>query len=209
MNIYQKMNEAMKEVDKVFKGAKVSLGGNRSYNAVKHDDVTALLRPQMVKHGIVVSASEKHREINQITVIRKDYQGGGTYEAFEYMATVTVEVSFINIDDPKDRHVVEMTAAGFDPSDKCFGKALSMAVKNAYLKNFMLESKDNEEEREFENRNVGTGGGGKPFGPSEKQIKFIRDLNSKHNVMTDEQINNIKTSQDAKAIIDKLMAKGK
>ena len=60
-----------------------------------------------------------------------------------------------------------------------------------------------------ENKNADTGGGGSTFGPSEKQIKFIRDLNSKHNVMTDEQINNIKTSQDAKAIIDKLMAKGK
>ena len=59
------------------------------------------------------------------------------------------------------------------------------------------------------NKNVGTGGGGSAFGPSEKQIKFIRDLNSKHGVMTNEQINNIKTSQDAKAIIDKLMTKGK
>lgn len=48
-----------------------------------------------------------------------------------------------------------------------------------------------------------------PAPPSEKQIKFIKDLNAKHKVMSDEQIAAIKTSGDAKAIIEKLMAKGR
>jgi hypothetical protein len=105
---------------------------------------------------------------------------------------------------------------GFKPA-QITGASSSYARKYALNGLFAIDdTKDadftNQHEKgnsEPQNQHIGRGGGGSEFGPTEKQIKFIKDLNVKHKVMTDEQINNIKTSRDAKAIIDKILAKDK
>ena len=48
-NLFQRINAIRGEVTAVAKNADV--GGQ--YQAVTHDDVTAMLRPLMVKHGVV------------------------------------------------------------------------------------------------------------------------------------------------------------
>ena len=52
---------------------------------------------------------------------------------------------------PEEREVCKSFAYAFDSGDKAVGKAESMAVKYVFLKNFVLESTDNEESRDHEN----------------------------------------------------------
>lgn len=219
-NIYQRLNAIQRDVTSVFKNKAIGYG-NFAYKVVQHDDVTAAIRPAMVEHGVFVEVTKESTTIETVEVKRKNGD-----LAKEYLATVVVVLTFVNVDDPQDRYSVKSSAIGFDSSDKCVGKACSMAVKNAYLKNLMLESKDEEEERGFEERNKMQGQGQRQHqnkqnspqnnspqnnsqaGPSEKQIGMIRSLvKAVNSPMKDEQIKLIKTSRDASAIIAKLQTR--
>jgi hypothetical protein len=139
-NIYQRINAVMKEVEYVQKDATITGGG--SYKAVTHDNVTAVLRPLLVKHGIVVGVSQAKGKVLQMRDVKIDikmhlYQGDYT-------------VSFINIDQPEDRHSVQIQAHSTDTGDKSPGKAMSMATKYAMLKTFSIETGENEEGRYHE-----------------------------------------------------------
>lgn len=144
-NLYQKLTDIMKEVETVFKGASVSMGGGRSYTAVNHDDVARLLHKPLAQHGIFVKVSVEKSELSSREKTNKYGDVG-----MEYRADVWVDVTFINADNPEERETVKSFAYAFDSSDKATGKAESMAVKYALLKNFMLESTDNEESRDHE-----------------------------------------------------------
>lgn len=144
-NLYQKMTDIMKEVDTVFKGANISMGNGRSYSAVTHDDVTSLLHKPLANHGVWAKVS-----IEKVELATRDKPNKYGDVSVEYRADVWVEVTFINADKPEEREVCKGFAYAFDSSDKAVGKAESMAVKYIYLKNFTLESTDNEESREHE-----------------------------------------------------------
>jgi hypothetical protein len=145
-NLYQKMAAIMKEVETVFKGANISMGNGRSYSAVNHDDVARLLHKPLADQGIITKVSVEKVEISSRD---KTNKYGDT--APEYRADVWVEVTFINADNPAEREVCKSFAYAFDSGDKAVGKAQSMAVKYVFLKNFVLESTDNEESRDHEN----------------------------------------------------------
>lgn len=144
-NLYQKMADIMKDVQSVFKGATIQMGGNRSYSAVNHDDVARLLHKPLADAGVVTKVSVERVEITQGTKTNKYGD-----QSAEYRADVWVEVTFINADNPTEREVCKSFAYAFDSGDKAVGKAESMAVKYVYLKNFVLESTDNEESRDHE-----------------------------------------------------------
>lgn len=144
MNLYQKINQVMKEVKSVTKDATIRMGGG-SYTAVSHDSVTALLHGPCAEVGIVLASSVIE---NKVEVLQKEREYNGKKQITnEYMASVLVEVTAINADDPTERLTIKMPAYAFDASDKSCGKSISMAVKYAYLKLFMLESLDEEEAR--------------------------------------------------------------
>lgn len=148
MNIYQKINEIQKEVQTVYKGATVSMGGGKEYYAVSHDDVAALLHLPLASIGISMEVDMVDCVIEQF-IIEKEYNGK-IDKKFNYMARVKMAVTFVNSDDPKERFTVNSSAYAFDAGDKAVGKAQSMAVKYVYLKNFNLESTDQEESRSNE-----------------------------------------------------------
>jgi hypothetical protein len=136
MNIYQKINAVQKEIGYVQKDRSVSTGGG-SYKAVSHDAVTAMLRPHLVKHGIVVTttlADECHF----------DQREEGSKQRL-FRATFTV--CFTNIDKPEDRMFITLPAHAMDNADKSCGKAISYATKYALLKVFALETGEDEESR--------------------------------------------------------------
>jgi hypothetical protein len=97
------------------------------YSFVKHDDVTAAVRPLLVKHGVLClpSVLDHQRDGNQTTLI--------------------VEVAFINTANPEDKAVVRSVGYGIDKQDRGPGKAMSYAVKYALLKAFSLETGDDVE----------------------------------------------------------------
>ncbi len=123
-NIHQRMLAVMKDVGYIQKGDKTV---NNQYRFVSHDSVTAKLRVAFIEHGIVAT-----------THVERHSQDGNRTE-------VDVRVEFINVDEPSDRVTINAFGYGIDPQDKGPGKAVSYAVKYAYLKAFALETGDDPE----------------------------------------------------------------
>lgn len=134
LNIYQRINAVMKEVKYVQKDAQV-----QGYKAVTHDNVTAVLRESMVKHGIVTRVEQIKGDIV------KEWETKSGSKFHRYVGDYGV--SFVNIDNPGDCLTVTAQAHADDNADKAPGKAMSYATKYAMLKTFGLETGENEEGR--------------------------------------------------------------
>ncbi len=135
-NIFQRINAVQAEVSYVQKDANI----DNKYMAVSHDAVTAAVRESCVKHGIVITPDIVGKGEMQLV-------GETKYGTSIYRYTAMYEISFINIDDPQDKHRIKGEAQADDMGDKAPGKALSYAVKNAMLKTFLLETGENDESR--------------------------------------------------------------
>ena len=133
MNIYQRLNKVRKEIAYIKKDAEV-----QGYKAVTHDMVTAITRDSLITNGVMVIPS-----MNPSVCIDKTYKSGSSYIQMRTL----VDVSFINVDTPDDRHTITIEAHADDSGDKAPGKVLSYAVKNAVLKVLYLETGENDESR--------------------------------------------------------------
>ncbi len=141
LNIYQRINAVMKEVEYVQKDAAIN-GGGANYKAVTHDMVTAVIRKSMVENGIVIEVNQTDSEL----LVKRDVESGVKMHLY----SGTYAVSFINIDNGQDRLTSTINAHANDNGDKAPGKAASYAVKYAMLKTFSLETGENEESRTHE-----------------------------------------------------------
>lgn len=128
-NIFQRINEVMKEVEAVQKESKKV---NNMYTFVSHDAVTKALHMPMVRAGIVM--------VTDVAELTRD--GNKT--------TAKMYLTFVNIDEPSDRFTVTSYGDGIDPQDKGIGKAVSYAVKYGLLKTFCLETGDDVEKDSIE-----------------------------------------------------------
>lgn len=134
--IETKINQVMRKVAFVTKDSTVGFGQN-SYKAVSHDKVTEIVRPHFVEVGIIIVP----RQVAKGVSVDGKTSKGNDKIRFE----AVYDVDFIDCDDlTKVTVTVEAHAEGSD--DKCSGKALSYAVKNAMLKVLMLETGENDEE---------------------------------------------------------------
>lgn len=147
-NIFQRMVEVQKKVRTVIKAEKVQVSGERSYKAVSHDDVAALLHLPLAEAGIVLLPDVVEFTNSDFEVKKKNNYG--EYVQRWYRTDLKIKVKWINADKPED--FIESTGASFalDTSDKSFSKAYSLALKIVLLKVHLLESRDGEEERIFE-----------------------------------------------------------
>jgi len=128
-NIHQRMAGVMADVsyiqkDKIIKNA----SGKELYRVTSHDTVIREIRPSLIKHGILAVPM----------VIGHERVGSN-------LTILEVQVDFINIDDPKDTISVIYYGYGIDTQDKGPGKAMSYAVRYAYLKVLSLETGDDPE----------------------------------------------------------------
>lgn len=124
LNIYQRLNKVMSDVCYIQKDPKKN---GMQYSFVAHDKVTGALHESITAHGIYV----KHDVVS--------YTVDGNKHC------VHVQFDFINIDDPSDRMVTNGYGSAVSNDDKGYGKALTYACKNIYLKNFMLEAGEEED----------------------------------------------------------------
>jgi hypothetical protein len=108
---------------------------NNQYTFVSHDQVSKILHPALVEHGITV--------IPRVTSWEQD--GNRT--------TANVDVQFTNVDEPEDHIIVPAFGFGIDPQDKGPGKAISYACKYAMLKTFVLETGDDPERDSIDHAN--------------------------------------------------------
>lgn len=137
LNIYQRINAIMQEVEYVKKDANV-----QGYKAVTHDQVTSVLRKSIVSNGVVIRLEQKSGDI----IEKRDVDKGIKMHLY----TGLYDVHFVNIDDPQDFLTVSIEAHAQDNGDKAPGKAASYATKYAMLKLFTLETGENDESRTFE-----------------------------------------------------------
>jgi len=125
-NIHQRILAVYEEVTSVQKEDKKV---NNQYTFVSHDAVVKGLRGSLVKNRIVVEVSTESCT-----------QDGNRTE-------VSLNIKFVNADTPTDLVEVKSCGHGIDPQDKGVGKAVSYAFKTALLKNFLLESCDEDNEK--------------------------------------------------------------
>lgn len=135
LNLLQRINAIQGEVTKVDKAANV--GGK--YQAVTHDDVTRMLRPLMVKHGIVSTI-----DVHDYEMIDTGMKFGN--RPLHQMRAKAI-ITYMNADDPKDRIVVIVPAHADDAGDKAPGKVMSYAQKYADMKTFRVTTGEDDEQR--------------------------------------------------------------
>ena len=117
-NIHQRLADVMKNVSYIQKDTPQGL----QYAIVSHDVVTKKVRPALLEQGIVYYPQNM-----------KVSQSGNRTE-------MTLDVKFVNIDNPDDFILVPSCGYGIDSQDKGPGKAESYAVKFALLKALGLET---------------------------------------------------------------------
>tara|TARA_R110002072_G_scaffold302866_2_gene489347 strand:+ start:608 stop:1402 length:795 start_codon:yes stop_codon:yes gene_type:complete len=135
LNILQRLNVVREQVEYIKKDA--TIGGK--YKALSHDGLTSKVRVHLVDNGIIIAPSLKDSEIQDTGTKTR-----GGVPIIRYVAKY--EVSFLNMDDPKDLLMVVVEAHANDEGDKAPGKALSYATKYAMLKVLSIESGDKEED---------------------------------------------------------------
>jgi len=115
------------------------------YLTLSHDAVNEAISPLLVKHGILAVPNVISERMEVTTATTRD---GREYNQFVTRAVLSV--TFINIDNPEEREAATVFGDGIDSSDKGPGKAISYAVKYAYLKTFGLETTDDAENQHIE-----------------------------------------------------------
>lgn len=130
-NIYQRMLAVMEDVAFIAKDKKNAF---MKFDYASHDNVTASIRPYLIKHGIYIVFDEAESSVRDLP----NDKG--------FLTTIVATMSFVNADNPEDRIVVRSLGQGIDKNDLGPGKAKSYAYKTALLKAFALETGiDNEE----------------------------------------------------------------
>lgn len=114
----------------------VKRGSAGQGTGVLYDELISQVRPFLIEEGIILT-TEKVGESKS----RQTAKGGYIFEC-DY------KVSYINIDDPKDRIENIVEAHAMDAGDKATGKAITYATKISLLKVLSLETGLNDESRE-------------------------------------------------------------
>lgn len=140
LTLHQRINNVRKGNEYIQKKKEV-----QGYLAVTHDQVTAELRKDLIEQGVLVFPSivpGTHRVVDTGTKTKN----GIPFIRLE----ADVKVSFVNIDDAKDREEMVLPAHAIDQGDKAPGKLMSYAQKYALLKMFSIETGEDEESRHVE-----------------------------------------------------------
>ncbi len=128
-------------VSKLGKDATVGYGRSQ-YKAITHDKVTAAIRPILNKAGILITMTLVNFENIDTGVVTAN--SGRKIMQFQAWYKIVV----INAFDDADRIESAVVAFADDHGDKAPGKAGSYAMKNFLLKTFMVETGEDDEERQ-------------------------------------------------------------
>lgn len=119
MNIYQKIQAVMQDIQYLAKDDQVSFGTTK-YKAISEEKVTTTVRASMIKNGLVM--------FPETLDISKDGQ----------ITTVNVTYKMVNVDDPTEQIIIASCGQGSDTQDKGSGKAMTYAYKYALLRTFAI-----------------------------------------------------------------------
>jgi hypothetical protein len=141
LNIYQRINAVMKDVEYIQKDKAVT-GAGQNYKAVTHDQVVSAVRKSLVKNGIVIVP---HQVKGEFLVMRDINAMPNPIKMGLYSGEYNIE--FVNMDNPEQKTCVRVEAHANDNGDKAPGKAMTYAVKTAVMKQFYFESGEDDESR--------------------------------------------------------------
>lgn len=130
LNIYQRINAVMSECEYLQK--KQAQQGK----GIKYDEVMAMIRDLLIKHGIVMVV----RQIEMENL-------GGVEGTKQKVYQGRYELDLVNMDDPSDKVTHSTYAHGMDGGDKAPGKAQTYAIKILLVKGFGIETGEDEESR--------------------------------------------------------------
>lgn len=119
MNVYQKIQAVMNDVQYLAKDDMVSFG-NTKYKAISEEKVTTAMRQAIIKHGLVVFP------------VKQEWSRSGQ------ITHVDVTYRIVNVDDPADYIETVSCGDGADTQDKGAGKAMTYAFKYMWLRTFAL-----------------------------------------------------------------------
>ena len=140
LNIYQRINAVMNQVEYVQKDKQVS-GGGANYKAVTHDQVISVARAALVEHGVMIYPNQLKGEFLQMRDVN------ATPNPIKMgLYTGTYEINFVGVD-KGDKITATIEAHANDNGDKAPGKALTYATKAAILKVLCLETGEDDESR--------------------------------------------------------------
>ena len=128
MNIFEKINAVMKEIEYLTKDDNVEFA-NIKYKAISEEKVTTAVRNELVKQGIVILPIEQQSENKEL--IR-------TEKSVNMLTSVHVKYRIQNIEDKEDYIEVESNGSGVDTQDKGVGKAMTYAYKYMLLRTFAI-----------------------------------------------------------------------
>lgn len=168
LNLYQRLNAVRSRVHYVRKDKRVGEGG---YLAVTHDAVTALIREDLVREGVMLIPS-----LVKSAVVLTGTTTAKGIPFIRYEATYRFRV--VNVDITSDWLEFDLEAHAIDQGDKAPGKALSYATKYAYLKLLSIESGEEEEERETQKPAITPSSGARERVIPER-VEFCEDIASK------------------------------
>ncbi len=130
LNIYQRINAVMKDCDYIQKK------GAAQGKGVKYDEVMAMIRNLLIKHGIVMVVRQSSME-----------QFAGIEGSKQKLYQGSYEMDLVNIDKPEEKVTHSAFAHGMDGGDKAPGKAHTYATKIMLVKGFGIETGEDEESR--------------------------------------------------------------
>lgn len=121
MNIFQKISAIMNEVQYIQKDGQIAFGSTK-YKAVTEEKVTSIIKPKLVKYGIVIIpiAIDERREGN-ITTLRTTYR-------------------VVNSENPDEFFDAVSVGQGSDTQDKGSNKASTGSWKYLCLRLFAIAS---------------------------------------------------------------------
>ena len=120
LNLYQKMIEVMRSIERLQKDTGVQYNGKTQYKAMSEEKVTSTVRAKFVELGLVMYPFEQ--EIN------KDGN----------ITTTNTKYRLVNVDNPEESIVIASSGQGADTQDKGSGKAMTYSFKYALLRTFAI-----------------------------------------------------------------------
>lgn len=133
MNLWQRINAVMKDVEYLNKDDTVSAGASGSYKGISEEKVTAVVGSAMRKHGLVIFPIEQEHSRTDETI--KDKYGN---DKINRITTVNTKYKIINVDKPEEYEIVTSSGTGVDTQDKGVGKAMTYAYKYLLLRTFAI-----------------------------------------------------------------------
>lgn len=148
LNIHERMHLVKTELKYIQKK-----GNTGQYASLEHDDVTEAVRKKHVKFGInsVIERIEKETHILKDNYF--DRNANELLERDKFFIDIMIYMKYINVDNPEDFIISPSIAHGIDIMGNAPGKAISYAVKYNYVKNYELETGDEEDKQKTEDDN--------------------------------------------------------